>query len=186
MTKSSIKSSKKHAPTIWINNRQKPIDPNKYCSYCRHEFSKRSNFLMHVRNIHKGILPPLINEEDQSLLEMNEDIMEKTLNEHTDNSQSEITNDQTSKYTFSLLKILGCLKFKIVVVPGDKSEHSQVSMDQWDMSDSRLRRRATTKQIHESPKNAKIKCDACNKFYRANYMKVKLNKYDQHESNNTR
>ena len=40
---------------------------------CQHEFSKRSNFLTHVRNIHKGILPPIINEFDQSVLEMNEE-----------------------------------------------------------------------------------------------------------------
>ncbi|CAF1614869.1 unnamed protein product, partial [Adineta ricciae] len=66
-----LKNKSKRA--IWINNRQKAIDPNKYCSTCRHEFSKRSNFLTHVRNIHKGKCPPLINEQDQSLLEMNEE-----------------------------------------------------------------------------------------------------------------
>ncbi|CAF4470083.1 unnamed protein product [Rotaria sp. Silwood2] len=146
-TKSVLALSKRSQPTIWINNRQKPIDPNKYCSFCRHEFSKRSNFLIHVRNIHKGILPPLINEQDQSLLEMNEEHMEKKFNEPTDNSSCEATNDQTNS--------------------------SQIVVDQWDISDSRLRPRTGAKTIHEPPPiHAKVKCDICNKFYRENYLKL--------------
>lgn len=92
------KHTKKSGPTIWINNRQKPTDYNKYCSFCRHEFSKRSNFLMHVRNIHKGILPPLLTEQDQSLLEMNVEHIEKNFNENiTDILPCETTNDQLGK-----------------------------------------------------------------------------------------
>ena len=95
--KSKITSSKSSRSSIWINNRQKPIDPTRYCSLCHHEFSKRSNFLMHVRNIHKGILPPIINEQDQSLLEINEENIEKSFNEHSDSSPIEATNDQSGK-----------------------------------------------------------------------------------------
>jgi len=90
-TKSSITFTKKRRAQIWINNRQKPLDPDKYCSLCRHEYSKRSNFLIHVKNVHKGQFPPLINEQDQSLLEMNE----KNFHEHTENLQNETTNDQS-------------------------------------------------------------------------------------------
>lgn len=76
--KSSIKIPKRLRHHIWVNHRQKPIDPNKYCSLCRYEYSKRSNYVMHVRKIHKGQFPPQINaeeeeEEDQSLHEMNEE-----------------------------------------------------------------------------------------------------------------
>ncbi|CAF1563036.1 unnamed protein product [Rotaria magnacalcarata] len=89
------KQSKKSRSTIWINNRQKPVDLNKYCSSCRHEFSRRSNFLMHIRNIHKGVIPTIINERNQSLLEINEGNIEKNFNENiTDDSQCETTNDQ--------------------------------------------------------------------------------------------
>ncbi|CAF0787970.1 unnamed protein product [Rotaria sordida] len=153
-TKNSLILSKKSRPTIWINNRQKPIHPNKYCSFCRYEFSKRSNFLMHVRNIHKGILPPIINEQDQSLLEMNEENIEKNFNGPIDNSSCETINDQT------------------VVIFDDKIESSPVIDDQWDISESRLRPRSGAKTIHEPSIHAKVKCDICNKFYRANYMKI--------------
>jgi len=95
--KSSIHLSKKRRQPIWINNRQKPIDHNRYCSLCRHEFSRRSNFLIHVRNIHKGKLPPAINEQDQSLLEMN--------HENIDNQHNETITDQSSKYILNKIFI---------------------------------------------------------------------------------
>jgi hypothetical protein len=89
--------SKKRRQPLWINNRQKPIDQNRYCSICRHEFARRSNFLIHVRNIHKGKLPPKTNEQDQSLSEMNEENFEKNFNEHLNNPQHRTTNDQSGK-----------------------------------------------------------------------------------------
>jgi hypothetical protein len=65
----NAKNLMKRRPPIWENNRQKPIDPSKYCSICRYEYSKRAKFLVHVQRAHKGIIPPLINEPDQSLFE---------------------------------------------------------------------------------------------------------------------
>jgi hypothetical protein len=93
--------SKKHPP-IWVNNRQKPIDPSKYCSLCQHEFAKKSNYVIHVRNVHKGKLPPSINDQDQSLLEMNEENIEENFNEHSDSHQNETTNDQSGKSTIMI------------------------------------------------------------------------------------
>jgi hypothetical protein len=48
---------------------------------------------MHVRNIHKGKFPPKLNEQDQSLLEMNEENLQENFHQHT----NEITNDQSGK-----------------------------------------------------------------------------------------
>lgn len=83
--------------SVWINNRQKPIDPQKYCSLCQHEFSKRSNYLIHIRNIHKGKVPPSFNEQDQSLLEMNEENIAKNFNDQSDTNQNDTTRDQSGR-----------------------------------------------------------------------------------------
>ena len=44
--------------------------------------------------------------------------------------------------------------------------------DQWDINDDRLHRDEDAQSTSKSSIRAKVKCDICNKFYRANYMKV--------------
>jgi hypothetical protein len=56
----------------------------------------------------------------------------------------------------------------------DVREPLQTMVNQLDINDGRLRTRASTKSNHEPLKYVKIKCNICNKFYRADYMKVSL------------
>jgi hypothetical protein len=46
--------------------------------------------------------------------------------------------------------------------------------NQWDMIEGRLRPRTSGKSRRKNSVRTKIKCDICNKFYRADYMKVRL------------
>ena len=66
------KRLKKRKPRIWTNNRQRTMDPEKYCTACRYEFSKRANFLCHVRKAHQGIIPPAVNKPNHSIAETSE------------------------------------------------------------------------------------------------------------------
>lgn len=160
--------SKKRRLFIWENNRQKPIDPSRYCSSCRHEFSRRSNFLIHVRKIHKGKFPPQITEQDQSLSEMNEE----NYHENPENLQNETTNDQSGKKRIFFQK-KNYFYISLVVIVSNEIEPLQTMTNQWDFIDGRLRPRTSTKPIS---KRDKVKCNICNKFYRADYMKVNFKK----------
>ena len=164
--KRSLGLGKKRRQPIWINNRQKPIDQDRYCSICRHEFTRRSNFLTHVRKVHKGKLPPKVNEQDQSLLEMNDE----NYNEHSDHHQNETTNDQSGKYI--IIRKIYLLILIVVVFDGGDTEPLQLLVNQWDINENRLRPRTQSKTIRELPKRAKAKCDICNKIYRMDYLKV--------------
>ncbi|CAF1177915.1 unnamed protein product [Adineta steineri] len=144
-TKDSLPLPKKFGPSIWVNNRQKPIDPTKYCSICNHEYSRRSNFLVHIRNIHKGKLPPLVDEQDQSLLEMNEENHEKSDHEDSNDPQDNIIRDQS------------------VVIFDDDTEPLQTLNKQWNIDqDEQITKR--------SSKRSKAKCNICNKRYRTDYL----------------
>ncbi|UJR33426.1 hypothetical protein I4U23_020872 [Adineta vaga] len=151
--KSSMSFAKKSGRSVWINNRQKPIDPRKYCSLCEHEFSKRSNYLIHIRNIHKGKLPPSVNEQDQSLLEMNQENTGKNFDDQSDNNQSDTTRDQS------------------VVVSDEETHPLQPSTKQWNTNYGRLRSRGNGKSNRDSKIRMKIKCNICNKFFRSDYLK---------------
>ncbi len=47
-----------------------------------------------MRNVHKGRFPPKFNEQDQSLLEMNEENLQENFHQH----QNETITDQSGKY----------------------------------------------------------------------------------------
>lgn len=50
-----INASKTLSSKVWINNRQKPIDFQKYCRLCNREYARRSNYLLHMRTVHKNL-----------------------------------------------------------------------------------------------------------------------------------
>jgi hypothetical protein len=54
------------------------------------------------------------------------------------------------------------------------NDEVEMMANQWDMIEGRLRPRASAKFRRGNLVRAKIKCDICNKFYRADYMKVRL------------
>lgn len=169
------KNSKRIRPHIWVNNRQRAIDPDKYCSLCQYEYSKRSNFLMHVRNIHKGQFPPKINEQDQSLHEMNEE----NLHEQFHEENNETSNDRSGNS--SLLIFKQGEKFNLVVSTDNNIQPLQTVNNQLNIAEGKLRPRTNPKSTRELPIHAKVKCDICNKFYRDDYMKVSL-KDDEEQS----
>ena len=107
--KNSNAQKKKRHHTFWVNNRQQPIDPKKYCSICRYQYSKRSNFLMHVKTMHRGKVPPFVYEQSQSATEPTEVIKQKRTykrrkqflqsdNSLNDSSQHATHDDQPGAY----------------------------------------------------------------------------------------
>jgi hypothetical protein len=57
-TESSVTLQTEHPTNVEINPQQKQFNyKNKYCSACNHEFSHRSGYLRHIKNIHKGRIP---------------------------------------------------------------------------------------------------------------------------------
>lgn len=137
-TKRLNKKNKKHQRHIWINNRQQPIDARRYCSICQYQFARRSNFVVHVRNVHNGRFPPGIDEQDQSLSGMNEENQEK--------------HDQL-----------------ISNVLEDKNRLDNMSNNQHEQNDDQVQIRTSTKS--NTNNHPKVKCDICDKIYRADYLK---------------
>jgi hypothetical protein len=168
--KASMALSKKARRRVWINNRQKPIDPQKYCSLCRREFSQRSNFITHVRNIHKGQLPPSPDEQDQSLLEMNEENTAQNDSDHDDHDTTESMHDQSGRDTGSHRRRL--IFYFVAAIFNDDAGPLQALTKHWDVGHGRLRSRATAKPSRDSTAQLKVKCPICNKFYRSDYMTV--------------
>jgi hypothetical protein len=103
---------------------------------------------------------------------MNEENLENNFHEHADNPP---TNDQSSKDILLKNKNIYLYLF-LVVVAADVDEIAplQTMINQWNIDDKRLRTRASGKSIHKRAIRTKVKCDVCNKFYRADYMKVRL------------
>ena len=115
-----------------------------------------------MKNVHQGLFPKL-NEQDQSLSEMNDE----NLHEDSHQDKNETTNDQSGKYTHLHSDVFEYLRLVAIV-----NNDMDMVGNQWDVVENRLRPRTSGKSSWKDSNRAKIKCDICNKFYRADYMKV--------------
>ena len=53
----------RHSPDE-INNKETSYNKKtKFCTACRHEFSHRSAYLRHIKNIHNGIVPSIFEDD---------------------------------------------------------------------------------------------------------------------------
>ncbi|CAF3625381.1 unnamed protein product [Adineta steineri] len=140
---------------------------NKHCVECRHEFSNRSGYLRHIKNVHKGIFPTA-SENDTPL--------------ENDNHQTEPTVRSSIDY--------------LEVDHRIESDSLNYLVNQWDIGEGRLRPRSVTKPVVITESVRKLKCDICNKFFRADYLKKHMRRThhisdpplsndlsDQHQSN---
>ncbi|CAF3984771.1 unnamed protein product [Rotaria sp. Silwood2] len=125
-------------------HRRKQLNPkSKYCSRCQHEFAHRSAYLRHMRKVHQGNFAITLNNNHTS--ERNKSHIEtNTLISDQSTVCSELDN-------------------------GMEQDPMQVLVNQWDIGEGRLRPRPASKLNFEPI--SKIKCDICNKFFRADYIK---------------
>ncbi|CAF4300722.1 unnamed protein product [Rotaria sp. Silwood2] len=128
-------------------HRRKQLNPkSKYCSRCQHEFAHRSAYLRHMRKVHQGNFAITLNNNHTS--ERNKSHIEtNTLISDQSTVCSELDN-------------------------GMEQDPMQVLVNQWDIGEGRLRPRPASKLNFEPI--SKIKCDICNKFFRADYIKVRI------------
>ncbi|UJR13795.1 hypothetical protein I4U23_000805 [Adineta vaga] len=92
----------------------------KYCIRCQHEFSHRSGYLRHVKNIHKGIDPSI---PDNVILYENE---------NPPSGSTNTTMDQPSGNYFDM-----------------DNEQVHFLVNQWDIGEGRLRPRPAPKLVNE-------------------------------------
>ena len=129
---------------------------------------------MHVRNIHKGQFPPKINEQDQSLDAMNEE----NLHEQFQEDKNETNNERSGNSCFS--KKFSIENFDLVISADEDIQPLQTVNNQLNIAEGKLRPRPNaTKSNREPLTHAKVKCDVCQKFYRADYMKVRLTFFER-------
>ncbi|CAF1272970.1 unnamed protein product [Adineta ricciae] len=135
----SVASGTPRGSTDGIINKEKSYNQKpKFCTACQHEFSHRSAYLRHIKNIHNGIVPSI--SEDAVL----------TKNDNT--SDHSTTTEQTQAHD-----------------PETDSELSHFLVNQWDIGEGRLRPRLNIKPNNEA--RHKAKCEICNKFFHAGYIK---------------
>ena len=67
-TESSISIQTKPQSNNNKTNRQKQSNPRtKYCPSCQHDFSHRSAYLRHIRQVHQGHIPTMTSNNDNAL-----------------------------------------------------------------------------------------------------------------------
>ncbi|CAF1307653.1 unnamed protein product [Adineta ricciae] len=135
----SITSGTPRDSTDGINNKEKSFNQKpKFCTACRHEFSHRSGYLRHIKNIHNGIVPSISGD------------VVLTKNDNTPDHST--TTEQAQVHDLEI-----------------DSELSHFLVNQWDIGEGRLRPRLSIKQNIEV--KHKAKCEICNKFFHAGYIK---------------
>ncbi|CAF1046328.1 unnamed protein product [Rotaria sp. Silwood1] len=143
-TESSITITNKLEDHNTKVHRRKQLNPkNKYCSRCQHEFSHRSAYLRHMRKVHQGKFPIKLN------------------NNHT--SERDVCHIETNNLISDQSNI--CSEIDNTM----EQDPMQILVNQWDIGEGRLRPRPVSKLNFEPI--SKIKCDICNKFFRAEYIK---------------
>lgn len=64
----------------------------------------------------------------------------------------------------------------LVVSIDEEIQPLQMVINQLNIAEGKLRPRTNAKSAREPLVHAKVKCDICHKFYRADYVKVRLAK----------
>ena len=64
----------------------------------------------------------------------------------------------------------------LVVSTDNEIQPLQMVINQLNIAEGKLRPRTNVKSVREPLTHVKVKCDICHKFYRADYVKVRLGK----------